>query len=70
LLNELVSTLSDSVQLAADQKSAMADAVSLSFLWEPIGALSLDQAGKLVFRQAPTAPGVYRFEIDGDGAWV
>lgn len=48
----------------------MADAVSLSFPCEPIGDISLDQAGKLVFPQTPTAPGVYRFEIDGDVDWV
>jgi hypothetical protein len=48
----------------------MSEAVSLSFQWKPIGSLSIDQAGKLVFPQAPSAPGVYRFEIDGDEALV
>jgi hypothetical protein len=46
------------------------EAVSLAFRWESIGSLSIDQAGKLVFPQAPSAPGVYRFEIDGDKALV
>lgn len=48
----------------------MSEAVSLSFQWKPIGSLSIGQAGKLVFPQAPSAPGVYRFEIDGDEALV
>ncbi len=48
----------------------MSEAVALAFRCEPIGPLSIDQAGKLVFPQAPSAPGVYRFEIGGDKALV
>ena len=47
----------------------MNEAISLAFRWEPVGSLSIDQAGKL-FPQAPSAPGVYRFEIDDDEALV
>jgi hypothetical protein len=48
----------------------VSETVSLAFRWEPIGPLSADEAGKLVFPQAPSAPGVYRFEIDGERALI
>jgi hypothetical protein len=48
-------------------EGTVSEAVSLSFRWEPIGPLSLDSAGKLVFPVVPSLPGVYRFDLDGEG---
>src|SRR5258708_226520 len=56
--------------VAADGRAVMTEAISLFFRWQAIGLLSIDQAGKLVFPEAPSAPGVYRFEIDGEKALV
>jgi hypothetical protein len=66
-----VSAAADTVIAMSETASgSMAEAVSLAFRWESIGPLSIDQAGKLIFPQAPSAPGVYRFETDGDKASV
>jgi hypothetical protein len=56
--------------MAVDGSRVVSDEICLAFRWESIGPLSVDQAGKLVFPQVQSAPGVYRFEIDGHKASV
>ena len=41
--------------------------VGVKFRWVPLGRVSLDDAGRLVFPKAPVAPGLYRFDLEKDG---
>jgi hypothetical protein len=31
--------------------------------WEPVGAITMDDAGDLMFPSVPPVPGIYRFTI-------
>lgn len=38
--------------------------VAVAFRWKPLGLVQLDPNGRLVFPTAPTAPGLYRFDLE------
>lgn len=46
------------------EKSESEAACTIHLAWTPIGQIDLDAGGKLVFRRAPSSPGLYRFTIE------
>jgi hypothetical protein len=40
----------------------------IGFEWQPLGAVSLDEKGRLAFPNAPSIPAIYRFRIRHNGA--
>jgi hypothetical protein len=39
--------------------------LTVEFEWQPVGRVTLDSAGRLVFPGLPSKPGLYRFWIEG-----